>query len=142
SIADGTGKEVLTDMIHASIIRRRPRWDMGVDVSVPKNDREMAENFVDYMMSPRFNDPEFEKPGWAKYLGKLEELLADGASYLTNPASREVAAKKFPNLAKFFDSQGSIAKAWDDSRAFYNTRTKQVYSSYLPGISDVSPSAK
>lgn len=142
SIADGTGKEVLTELIQASIMRRRPRWGMEVDVSVPKNDREMAENFVDYMMSPRFNDPEFEKPGWAKYLGKLEELLADGASYLTNPASREVAAKKFPNLAKFFDLQGSIAKAWDDSKAFYNTRTKQVYSSYLPGISDVSPSAK
>lgn len=140
---EGQPKEVLVDLFAASISRRRQNWvDKGVAADVPKNDRELANNLVDYLQSPRYGDSEYPTPSWVRYLGKPEELLADGAAVMADPVTREVAARKWPALAEFFNSQGSIAKSWDDTKAYYHTRTKKTYSSFLPGISDISPRAK
>lgn len=139
----GMEREVLVDLVEASVSSRRNHWiNSGVAADLPKKDRDLANNLVDYMLSPQYNDQTVAMPAWAKYIGTPKELLAEATNVMTNPGTREAASRKFPALAKFFNSTGNIAKSWDDSKAFYNARTKKVYSSFLPGISDVSPTAK
>lgn len=136
---EGKSKDLMVDLIEASIKRRRPNWEaQGIPVNSPKFDRQFAESLANELL---YDQPATFGDGWKSYLGNLNELLADGAAYLSHPASREAAAKQFPTLAKFFNSNGSIAKSWDDTRAFYNKRTGEVSSSTLLGIQDVSPTA-
>lgn len=139
--SEGTARELMVDLIEASIKRRRPMWDAtGVNVGNPKLDRSLAERLAEEKLYGGTSAD--GTSAWKSYYGDIKELLADGAAYLAHPKSREAAARQFPTLAKFFDSNGSIAKAWDDTKAYYNRRTGEVVSSTLLGVQDISQGAK
>jgi hypothetical protein len=88
-------------------------------------------------LAPFGKDPMlFQKMSGAYYL-HVDELLADSMSRLLNPTTRELAAKEMPITAKMLNKYGGLARAWDDTQAYYNVRTGQTLTSYLPGIADV-----
>lgn len=132
----GRKYELMRNLVEASLEGREVYWMAKFRNGGKGMSRSQK---VDTIMN------ELTTPGWARrelsYLGDPAELLADGARYITDPNTRELASKKFPILAKFFDAQGSLAKAWNPTKAYYNSRTKEVMTSYLPGIRDVDPSA-
>lgn len=72
------------------------------------------------------------------YLSQINELLADASGQLTNPATRELAAKRAPELAKRLDAYGGLMPAWNDTKAYYNVRTGEVQTGAVMGINDVS----
>lgn len=128
--------ELMRNLVEASLEGREVYWmakfrDGGKGMSRAQK--------IDTIMN------ELTTPGWARrelaYLGDPAELLADGARYITDEKTREIASKKFPILARFFDAQGSLAKAWNPTKAYYNSRTKEISTSYLPGIRDVDAGA-
>lgn len=73
------------------------------------------------------------------YLMNPKELLADAGSMLTFPGTRESAAKLAPQVAKFFDKFGGIAKSFSPQKHYYNARTGKTLTSHLPGIMDMGP---
>ena len=129
--------KALRELVSASMLSRELSWTAKFK---NKGEGLSFEDKVNVVME------ELTTPGWQRrglnYLGNPAELLADGAAYITNPSTREIAAKKFPSLAKIFNETGALAKAWNPTKAFYNSRTKEVYSSYLPGIRDIDKNAK
>lgn len=72
---------------------------------------------------------------WA-YLLNPRELLADAGAMLASPGTREWAAKNSSRVAKFFDKHGGIAKAYSPDKLYYNSRTKETLTSFLPAIND------
>lgn len=128
----GRKYELMRNLVEASLEGREVYWLAKFRNGGQGMSRQQK---VDTIMN------ELTTPGWARrelnYLGDPAELLADGAAFITNPKTREIASKKFPILARFFDAQGSLAKAWNPTKAYYNSRTKEVSTSYLPGIRDV-----
>ncbi len=132
--------DVLHEMIQASISNRPLHWESKLDMLIPNMAGADLKVKASYVMKElgtgKWQD------GILKYLGSPAELLADGAGYITNPATRELAAKRFPKLAKMFDSEGAVAKSWEPTEAHYNIRTKEVSTSSVLGIADVDPAMK
>lgn len=134
----GEAPKVLKDLVTASVRKREANWYMSQDAGfahISESDK------VNMILSKLIGT---QQPGLMNnklldqfsYLSDPAELLADGAAYVSSKATRELASKQLPDLAKLFDEEGSMAKAWNPTKAYYNSRTRQVYSSYLPGISD------
>lgn len=136
-MALGNNRETFRELVTASVRGRKAEWTTATN---KLKDREMVDEVLEYFENPKYSPD--EQPGWINYLGSPQELLADGAAYMTQTATRQRAAREMPHLAKFFNENGSIAKAWDDTKAFYNSRTGQVNSSVLPGVNDIDPNAK
>lgn len=133
--SEATG--VVKDLIRASLRSRGVSWENAHAAARRKmSDDEMAEailqTYRDASLTEILDVRDF------KYLISPRELLADGHAYMTHEATRIRASKEFPSLAKFFNEQGALAKAWDDTNTIYNVRTGQTYTSFLPGIQDVS----
>lgn len=120
------------ELVNASMDSRETFWNAKMTDALARLPREKK---VDAIME------ELSSPGWANralgYLGDPAELLADGAAQMVNPATREMFAKKYATAAKFFNQSGALAKAWSPTKAYYNKRTKEINSSYLPGLQDV-----
>lgn len=136
---EGTGKKLLEDLISASVESRPETWHEVVAGFNKFNNKQIVQKVMDDIV----NNFSFDSmPSWMSYVGHPTELLADAASYMTREVTRQKAAKQFPTLAKFFNAKGSIARSWQDTKAFYHTRTGQVHTSYLPGINDISKTAK
>ena len=131
----GATKTLVEQLVTASVRSRENKWFSSVGNGFEKLSEKAKVSAIMKKLTTAGNKE-------LEYLGDPAELLADGAAYMTRTDTRELAAKHFPELAKMFDSEGSIAKAWNPTKAYYNARTKQVYSSYLPGIVDVDHAAK
>lgn len=65
------------------------------------------------------------------------ELLSHGGELLTNPATREMAAQKYPALAEFLSKQGLADKPWNTNTAYLNMRTGRTSAEILPGLQDI-----
>lgn len=125
----------LTELIAASLEARPEAW-YNVRKSLGENGKDaksLARTLLDPSISPLLGKFEGE------YLSRATELLADGAALLTNPKTREVAAKKYPLIAKILNDDGGMSKAWSPAKAYYNARTKQIDASTLPRLSDIDP---
>lgn len=135
SLDRGTNRKVMEQLVAASIRRRPMPWQQSAG---KLKEADIVKEVVDWFENPDWLNP----PAWQNYLGTPKELLADGAAYFANEATRQQAAKQFPELGRLFNRTGAIAKAWDDTKAFYNSRTGKTYSSILPGIQDIATSAR
>jgi hypothetical protein len=130
--------QLFRDLIGASFDARYEAWARNFGPGVEKLPREGQ---IDIIME------KLTTPGWQNsevlgYFGSPAELLADGAAQMVNPKTREMFAKRYPLAAKFFNAQGALAKAWEPTKAYYNSRTREIMSSYLPGLRDVDPNLK
>lgn len=135
-VATNQSARVVEQLVTASVRSREANWTMAAGrgfAELPEKAKVAA--IMKKLTSPGSKE-RFE------YLGDPAELLADGAAYMTRKDTRELAAKNFPELGKMFDEDGAMAKTWNPTKAYYNARTKQVYSSYLPGVADVDQAAK
>lgn len=98
---------------------------------------------------------------WQGYTGKMEfkelsewlggpigskrsvsELFSAGGELLSNPATREMAAQRYPQLAEFLAKENLLDKPWNSTTAYLNMRTGQVTSAVLPGFKDFAGEVK
>lgn len=76
------------------------------------------------------------------YVFNAYELLADAASMIANPRTREWAAKSAPSIAKMMARYGSLAMPWTPTKAYYNTATKKFLTSAVAGVNDLTPNLR
>ena len=138
-LAFGKNRENIRGLVELSIGRRRKQWEAGMFGQTPtglknRSDSEIADEVLEFFDNPNLA----AQPGFMHYLGSPAELLADGAAAFADKATREIAAKRFPKLARFFNSNSGITKAWSPEEAFLNVRTQEVVTSAIFGINDIS----
>lgn len=125
----------VVDQLLAASIRARPAsWKvtLGIGLSEAKLFAVAKQHLKDLGSAP----------DQVRYFLNNNELLADAYQYVTNVATRQEAAKDMPDLAKWLQGENGIARAWEDTKVFYNTRTKQSSAAVLPGINDLSLTPK
>lgn len=100
------------------------------------------DELLDFYVNTVIKDNNLQEFGNIGYLISPKELLADAGAQLVNPATRERASKIAPTVARIFNENGAIARAWDDTHAYWNTRTGETLSSALPGLVDLDDKVK
>lgn len=131
----GEASKMVEQLITASLRGRESSWFSSLNADFRNmTEAQKVSHIMTELKRPGGN---LSKLGGPNGLGSPTELLADGAAYMTGIATRELGSKHFPELAKMFDAEGALAKSWNPTKGYFNSRTKQVYSSYLPGIADV-----
>lgn len=116
-ISGSSRNKVLSQLLAASQDAAPHLWQGAT----PKNFKEASEFF---------GSPIGQKISTA-------ELLSHGGELLTNPATRELAAKKYPELADFLSKQGLADKPWNTTAAYLNMRTGRTSAEILPGVRDI-----
>ncbi len=127
---------MVEDLISASIQQRGIAWENANPTLAGRSLKDKTASVMDAISHPQWRKQEFS------YLGDPAELLADGAAFFTNPATREIASKQFPRLGKMFNKDGALAKAWSPTEAHYNVRTGEVNTSPLLGLNDIDDGLK
>lgn len=122
------------------ISKLSPRVRTAFQQLDPRNEKQVVD-FINDAVFRADSDIFLYDPGM-RYLMMPQEMLADAAAYMTNPTTAQIGSKIAPTFAHHLNASGAIARAWDDTQAFYNRRTRQTYSSYLPGLVDTDSGVK
>ena len=74
---------------------------------------------------------------YAKYLMSSYEVHADAGAIFGNPLTREIASRKYPAVASYFEKFGAALRPFNPKIRYYNRVTGELHTNALPGVNDL-----